>query len=212
MFDPKYRPEWEIYDEGIVFEDPLTRLRGMQAYRRNIEFLRESPVFGEGQLLLHDLAVHEPNVVVTRWTLSLRAKFVPFQPLVVFTGTSTYEWSVEHGRIVSHVDRWDSISRQAYFSPEGLRDLLAQLFFRPFQGLEGTVLYRFREFMIVQLQEGSVIARPVYRRLSTNELERGVEQTFAIHGYQVTEHTRTDRPSEMTEWLHLHKVDASRKP
>jgi hypothetical protein len=212
MFDPKYKPEWELYADGIMFEDPLTRLRGIQAYRRNIEFLRQSPVFGEGQLVLHDVIQYEPNGLLTRWTLSLRAKFVPFQPLVIFTGTSTYTWSPEDGRIVSHIDRWDSISRQEYFSPEGLRDLLAQLFFRPFRNLQGTVLYRFRNFMIVQQQDGTVVAQPVYRQLQTSELERMLEQSLSVHGYRAVEAERTIYLPGASLGLRLHKVDVSRKP
>jgi len=214
MFNPSYTPDWALYDERIVFEDPITRLEGIGAYRRNIEFLRQSPVFGDGRLLLHDLSMPQPCTLCTRWTLSLRAKFFPFQPLVIFTGTSTYEWSADHGRIVSHIDRWDSIQRQAYFSPEGLRDLLMQLFRQPFRNLEGTILYRFRDIMIVQQRDGAVIARGVYRALSLAELEAQLEKTFPVHGYRAVSEENDAERSNATGRVRVQvrKADPSRKP
>ena len=52
--------------------------------------------------------------------------FKQFKPSIVFTGLSTYVFN-EDGRISVHIDRWDSIDNQEYFSVEGFVDFLSQV-------------------------------------------------------------------------------------
>jgi hypothetical protein len=43
-------------------------------------------------------------------------------------GTTTYVIDPETGLIVRHLDTWDSIDNQKYFSVEGFADVLSQIF------------------------------------------------------------------------------------
>lgn len=56
-------------------------------------------------------------------------KFVllPWKPELVFTGTSVMGINPENGKFCSHVDFWDSIEKNDYFSVEGLLDVFKQL-------------------------------------------------------------------------------------
>ncbi|XP_023875333.1 heme-binding-like protein At3g10130, chloroplastic isoform X3 [Quercus suber] len=56
-------------------------------------------------------------------------KFIllPWNPELVFTGTSIMGINPETGKFCSHVDFWDSIKKNDYFSLEGLLDVLKQL-------------------------------------------------------------------------------------
>lgn len=44
------------------------------------------------------------------------------------SGTTTYGIDPDTGLINRHYDTWDSISNQKYFSVEGFRDVLSQIF------------------------------------------------------------------------------------
>ncbi|XP_038879423.1 heme-binding-like protein At3g10130, chloroplastic isoform X2 [Benincasa hispida] len=56
-------------------------------------------------------------------------KFVllPWKPELVFTGISIMGINPETGKFCSHVDLWDSIQNNDYFSVEGLWDVFKQL-------------------------------------------------------------------------------------
>ena len=43
-------------------------------------------------------------------------------------GTTIYGTSPDSGMIVRHIDTWDSIQNQSYFSVEGFGDVLRQIF------------------------------------------------------------------------------------
>lgn len=68
-----------------------------------------------------------PNELTTRWTMKMYFKLLPWQPELVFTGLSIYGINPATGRFKSHKDVWDSIQDNAYFSREGLLDLLSQV-------------------------------------------------------------------------------------
>lgn len=48
-------------------------------------------------------------------------------PSITFTGTSAYGFNPANGRINRHVDTWDSIQQQRFFSMEAFGDFWAQL-------------------------------------------------------------------------------------
>ena len=50
-----------------------------------------------------------------------------YAPQLRFSGTSIMGVSAATGKFASHVDTWDAIERQAFLSPEGVAELLAQL-------------------------------------------------------------------------------------
>nr|AFK48684.1 unknown [Lotus japonicus] len=52
---------------------------------------------------------------------------LPWKPELVFTGTSVMGINPENGKFCSHVDFWDSIQKNEYFSFEGLLDMIKQL-------------------------------------------------------------------------------------
>ena len=45
---------------------------------------------------------------------------------MTFTGTSQYEFDLSTRKVTRHSDTWDAIQDQAYFSVEGLRELVRQ--------------------------------------------------------------------------------------
>lgn len=51
----------------------------------------------------------------------------PPPPCCTASGTSTYVYRPETGRIFRHIDTWDSISNQTFFSLEGFLDFFRQL-------------------------------------------------------------------------------------
>ncbi|XP_024953674.1 heme-binding-like protein At3g10130, chloroplastic isoform X3 [Citrus sinensis] len=52
---------------------------------------------------------------------------LPWKPELVFTGTSVMGINPETGKFCSHLDLWDSIKNNDYFSLEGFLDVLKQL-------------------------------------------------------------------------------------
>ncbi|KAJ1416268.1 hypothetical protein SESBI_17443 [Sesbania bispinosa] len=59
------------------------------------------------------------NEITTRWTVVMRFALLPWKPELVFTGTSVMGINPENGKFCSHVDCWDSIEKNDYFSLEG---------------------------------------------------------------------------------------------
>ena len=53
---------------------------------------------------------------------------LPFHPVLhCYAGTSTYGFNPANGRINCHIDTWDSIQNQQYFSFEAFGDFFKQL-------------------------------------------------------------------------------------
>lgn len=50
-----------------------------------------------------------------------------WDPTLVFTGTSTYVFRPSSGKIYRHIDTWDSVSNQEFFSLEAFMDFFKQL-------------------------------------------------------------------------------------
>ncbi|CAO2822756.1 unnamed protein product [Amaranthus hypochondriacus] len=57
----------------------------------------------------------------------MKFMLLPWKPELIFTGTSVMGINPETGKFCSHVDYWDSIKKNDYFSLEGLWDVFRQL-------------------------------------------------------------------------------------
>lgn len=96
----------------MTFIDPLNRLRGVDAYKKNVDMLAGRTLLGG--ILFKDTSINLHSInssidkITTRWTLRTTVKAIPWQPTARFTGIS--EYSVQGGRICRQVDYWDSIN------------------------------------------------------------------------------------------------------
>ena len=136
---------------------------------------------------------------------------IPFlrqvKPQIVFTGLSTYVFNPTTGRIAMHIDVWDSISNNEYFSVEGFFDFLKQLLRKGDQSL---VMKRLKELEIRRQQDGSLVA---VRSFGGPVEQAGVEHTNLVKAcmslgletssaaYKLTKDTR-----EILEALQRHEV------
>nr|ABK24599.1 unknown [Picea sitchensis] len=113
-----------MYDKSVEFKDPITQYDSLEGYLFNIQLLRWlfGPLFE-----LHSVKQTGPNEITTRWTMTMNFRLLPWNPELVFTGTSVMSVNPETGKFCRHVDYWDSIKNNEYFSFEGLIDVLKQL-------------------------------------------------------------------------------------
>eukprot|EP00955_Chlamydomonas_euryale_P009496 101406-Chlamydomonas_euryale.AAC.6 len=110
----------------------ITKYTNIEGYMFNIKFLKKAfnPIFE-----LHEAWVSDADAVTTRWTMTMEftaTKGLPivgkvFRPTITFTGTSTYVYNPSSGKISMHIDEWDSIKNQEFFSVEGFADFFKQL-------------------------------------------------------------------------------------
>mmetsp|Transcript_57192 Transcript_57192/g.139425 ORF Transcript_57192/g.139425 Transcript_57192/m.139425 type:complete len:431 (-) Transcript_57192:840-2132(-) len=125
FFDPMEK-NW--YATDVSFTDPMTSLSGVDAYQGNVDMLASrdsllgSILFDDAGIALHSVAGGEVddntgNIenIMTRWTLRVTVKALPWKPTARFTGVSVYEVSTggPEGVLVNHqTDYWDSINIQ----------------------------------------------------------------------------------------------------
>ncbi|CAN0923435.1 Heme-binding-like protein At3g10130, chloroplastic [Linum grandiflorum] len=112
------------YDERVQFRDPITRHDDINGYLFNIAALKT--VF-RPKFQLHWVKKTGPYEITTRWTMVMPFMVLPWRPELVFTGTSVMGVNPSNGKFCSHVDYWDSVSNNDYFSLEGLWDMIQQL-------------------------------------------------------------------------------------
>ncbi|KAL8040723.1 hypothetical protein ABFX02_10G116700 [Erythranthe guttata] len=112
------------YDDRVKFRDPITKHDSISGYLFNIAMLRKlfTPDFQ-----LHWVKQTGAYEITTRWTMVMKFVLVPWKPELVFTGTSVMGINPETNKFNSHVDYWDSIKNNDYFSVEGLVDVAKQL-------------------------------------------------------------------------------------
>ncbi|KAL3791137.1 hypothetical protein HJC23_000557 [Cyclotella cryptica] len=116
------------YAEDVTFDDPMTSLSGVNSYRNNVDMLAGRTLMGKmlfdgAGINLHSVTGGEVvegingqveiSDIVTRWTLRVTAKVLPWKPEAVFSGISVY--TVQPGgkqgvSIVAQTDYWDSIN------------------------------------------------------------------------------------------------------
>ncbi|KAL8488454.1 hypothetical protein ACS0TY_024649 [Phlomoides rotata] len=116
------------YDERVKFTDPITKHDSISGYLFNIAMLRKlfNPDFQ-----LHWVKQTGPYEITTRWTMVMRFVLLPWNPELVFTGTSVMGINPDNNKFCSHADYWDSIKNNEHFSVEGLLDMFKQL--RPYK-------------------------------------------------------------------------------
>ncbi|XP_014494515.1 uncharacterized protein LOC106756555 [Vigna radiata var. radiata] len=112
------------YDERVFFRDPITKYDTLSGYLFNIALLK---TLFKPQFQLHWAKPTGPYEITTRWTMVMKFTLLPWKPELIFTGTSVMGINPENGKFCSHVDFWDSIQKNDYFSFEGLMDLIRQL-------------------------------------------------------------------------------------
>ncbi|EOA22819.1 hypothetical protein CARUB_v10003537mg [Capsella rubella] len=112
------------YDERVKFRDPITKHDTISGYIFNISLLKNlfTPLFQ-----LHWAKQTGPYEITTRWTMVMKFMLLPWKPELVFTGTSIMGVNPETKKFNSHLDLWDSIKNNDYFSFEGLVDVFKQL-------------------------------------------------------------------------------------
>lgn len=112
------------YGERVKYRDPITKHETITGYLFNIAMLKKifTPDFQ-----LHWVKPTGPYEITTRWTMVMRFILLPWKPELIFTGTSVMGINPETGKFCSHVDYWDSIEKNDYFSLEGLWDVMKQL-------------------------------------------------------------------------------------
>jgi len=123
FFSPMYT---EYYATDVAFDDPLTSLRGVSKYQSNVDMLAGrtamgSVLFEDAGIVLHSVRGGEMEEetrgisdIVTRWTLRVTVKLLPWRPTAYFTGISVYKVVPSGGKegvqIVNQIDYWDSIN------------------------------------------------------------------------------------------------------
>ncbi|KAL0358352.1 UNVERIFIED_CONTAM: hypothetical protein Sangu_0684600 [Sesamum angustifolium] len=112
------------YDDRVKFRDPITKHDSIGGYLFNIGMLR---TLFRPDFLLHWVKQTGPYEITTRWTMVMRFLLLPWKPELVFTGTSVMGINPETKKFCSHVDYWDSIENNDYFSVEGLLYVVKQL-------------------------------------------------------------------------------------
>ncbi|CAJ1975375.1 unnamed protein product [Sphenostylis stenocarpa] len=112
------------YDERVFFRDPITKHDTLSGYLFNIALLK---TLFMPQFQLHWVKSTGPYEITTRWTMVMKFVLLPWKPELIFTGTSVMGINPENGKFCSHVDFWDSIQKNDYFSFEGLVDVIKQL-------------------------------------------------------------------------------------
>ncbi|XP_045813986.1 uncharacterized protein LOC123907672 isoform X1 [Trifolium pratense] len=123
LFDDKGIDK-SAYDERVFFRDPITKHDDLSGYLFNIALLKTlfTPRFQ-----LHWVKPTGPYEITTRWTMVMKFMLLPWKPELVFTGTSVMGVNPENGKFCSHVDFWDSLEKNDYFSFEGLTEVFKQL-------------------------------------------------------------------------------------
>lgn len=114
----------ERYAPDVAFQDPIAQFTGRDAYLLNVAALRA--VF-DVDFTLHHIQSTEPSEVVTRFTMILRAKALPWRPAVTITGRSIYSVDTAAGAITSHREEWDALADNSFLSLEGLAYVLRSL-------------------------------------------------------------------------------------
>nr|GME03113.1 heme-binding-like protein, chloroplastic [Ipomoea batatas] len=121
------------YDAAVKFRDPITRHDNIRSYLLNIATLK---YLFRPKFTLHWVKQTGPSEITTRWTMVMRFLLLPWQPELVFTGTSVMKVNPETKKFIKHVDYWDSIMSNEFFSIEGLFDVIQQLWFYKTPDLE----------------------------------------------------------------------------
>jgi hypothetical protein len=125
----------EYYATNVTFDDPLTSLMGVSAYKSNVDMLGGRTwlgklLFRDASIVLHSILGGDVqdlttiSDITTRWTLRFTFQLLPWTPTAVFTGVSIYHVAPKLSsndnisskdaimgvQILSQQDYWDSIN------------------------------------------------------------------------------------------------------
>jgi Uncharacterized conserved protein (DUF2358) len=93
---------YDIYAEDVYFQDPTSKFRGLNRYRKTIAFIQKW--FKNPHLELLEIQRLD-RLITTRWTLSWNTP-LPWEPRIEITGRS--ELLVNDLELItSHIDYWD---------------------------------------------------------------------------------------------------------
>jgi hypothetical protein len=93
---------YSIYAKDVFFKDPLNQFRGIDRYKKMIQFIQTW--FIDPTLDLHEIE-QVGERIKTRWTLSWRVP-LPWKPHISIEGWS--ELQVNQDRLIaSHIDYWN---------------------------------------------------------------------------------------------------------
>jgi hypothetical protein len=94
------------YAQDVTFNDPMTSLSGVDSYRKNVDMLAGRTLMGKilfdgaginlhsvtgGEIVEGMNGQVEIKDIITRWTLKVTAKILPWKPEAVFSGISVYK-------------------------------------------------------------------------------------------------------------------------
>eukprot|EP01036_Dinobryon_divergens_P040801 gene40801-54002_t len=128
--------EKTFYESDVSFMDPLLDITGIDKYQSNVDMLAGRNMFGsllfkDASIALHSIVKPSENKLMTRWTLRVTVKAIPWAPTARFTGVSIYTLN-SSGKVIKQEDYWDSINlKNGQYEKvpflEGLSDFLGQL-------------------------------------------------------------------------------------
>jgi hypothetical protein len=122
FFDPMVT---EYYSDDVTFEDPMTSLAGVDSYQNNVDMLASRTLLGkilfkDAGIVLHSVSGGEVSPtdgnisnIITRWTLRMTIKAIPWGPTARFSGISVYDvvpGGSEGVQVTHQTDYWDSIN------------------------------------------------------------------------------------------------------
>ena len=74
-------------------------------------------------MVLSRLCRISPQAFMCRWTMTLKSRFLPWQPKLVFSGFSYYTVDAVYGKITGQRDVWDALQDN---SSPSVRDMFDQ--------------------------------------------------------------------------------------
>jgi hypothetical protein len=92
---------YSIYAKDVYFQDPLNKFRGIERYKKMINFIQTW--FLNPKMDVHNIQQVE-EVIKTEWTLSWNTP-LPWKPRIAISGWSELQLN-SSGLIISHVDYW----------------------------------------------------------------------------------------------------------
>lgn len=122
IWGPTGGEDFSVYSTNVEFKDPLASYTGLATYKQALQLLKDSKISNGVRFQTHDVSVVGKGHVRARWTLSAECPLLPWKPRVVFTGVSVYTLD-SAGKVVRHVDHWDSCGEDELPVLGGLRDI-----------------------------------------------------------------------------------------
>jgi hypothetical protein len=121
------------FESKIYFRDPMTtNLNSFRAYQFICQFLRYflAPIFE-----LHEVRQAGEQEILVKWSWTMNFwwnRYTPFKlvwdPRLVFTGITILGYNPDTGKWNKHVDAWDAIQDNEFFSVEGFIFAFSQMF------------------------------------------------------------------------------------